>query len=75
MSVIPQTPELPGDFVPLVPYQDPALDPLGTLTGPQTPRLLTPPTSNHKSWILPWSVYHFVINDYIHAYIHIAPYI
>ena len=45
MSVIPQTPELPGVFAPppLVPRQGSALDPLGTLIGPQTPRLLTPP--------------------------------
>ena len=43
MSVIPQTPELPGGIAPLVPCQGSALDPLGTLSGPQTPRLLTPP--------------------------------
>ena len=43
MSVIPQTPELPGSFVLLVPYQGSALDPLGILSSPQTPRLLTPP--------------------------------
>jgi hypothetical protein len=53
MSVIPQTPELPGGLAPLVPCQGSALDPLGTLSGPQTPRLLTPPP-NHKSWIRPW---------------------
>ena len=41
MSVIPQTPELPGGFAPLVPCQGSALDPLGTLSGPQTPRPLT----------------------------------
>jgi hypothetical protein len=40
MSVIPQTPQ---SFAPLVPYQDSALDPMGTLSGPQTPCLLTPP--------------------------------
>jgi hypothetical protein len=32
MSVIPQTPELPGSFVLLVPYQGSALDPLGILS-------------------------------------------
>jgi hypothetical protein len=43
MSVIPQTLELLGGLAPLVPYQGSALDTLGTLSGPQTPRLLTPP--------------------------------
>ena len=52
MSVIPQTLELLGGLAPLVPYQGSALDTLGTLSGPQTPRLLTPPP-NHKSWIRP----------------------
>ena len=52
MSVIPQTPELPVGLVPLVPYQGSALDPLGTLSGPQNPRILTLPP-NHKSWIRP----------------------
>jgi hypothetical protein len=51
MSVIPQTPEVPRGFVPLVPYKGSALDPLGTLSGPQTHRLLTPPplTTNPAS--------------------------
>jgi hypothetical protein len=39
---------------PWAPYQGSTLDQLGTLSGPQTPRLLTPPP-NHKSWIRPWS--------------------
>ena len=47
MSVIPQTPELPGGFALLVPYQGSALDPLGTLSGPQTPRLLRPPLTTN----------------------------
>jgi hypothetical protein len=47
MSVIPQTPELPGGLAPLVPCQGSALDPLGTLSGPQTPRLLTPPLTTN----------------------------
>ena len=43
MSVIPQTPELPGGFAPLIPYQGSALDQLGTLSGPQTPAAYPPP--------------------------------
>ena len=43
MSVIPQPPELPGGLAPWALYQGYALDPLGTLSGPQTHRLLTPP--------------------------------
>ena len=35
MSVIPK--------IPRAPYQGSTLDQLGTLSGPQTPRLLTPP--------------------------------
>ena len=35
-------PELPGGFAAWAPYQGSALDPLGTLSGPKTPRLLTP---------------------------------
>ena len=70
--LIPQTPELPGGFVPLVPCQGSAVYPLGTLSGPQTPRLLTPPP-NHKSWIRPWnrytSIYIYIMyNIYITVY-------
>ena len=37
-------PELPvGLSPPWAPYQGSALDPLGTLSSPETPRLLTPP--------------------------------
>ena len=39
MSVIPQTPRASSWFGP----RGSALDPLGTVYGPQTPRLLTPP--------------------------------
>jgi hypothetical protein len=43
MSVIPHTPEVPGGLAPLALYQGSALDPLGTLSGPQTHRILTLP--------------------------------
>ena len=51
MSVIPKIPRASGGFAPppWAPYQGYTLDQLGTLSGPQTPRILTPP--NHKSWI------------------------
>ena len=42
-----------GALPPWAHYQGSVLDPLGTLSGPQTPRILTPPP-NHKSWIRPW---------------------
>ena len=45
--LIPQTPEFPGGFASLAPYHGSALVPLGTLSGPQTPRLLTPPLTTH----------------------------
>ena len=35
-----KTLELPGGYVPWPPYQGFALDPLGALSGPQTPRLI-----------------------------------
>ena len=40
-----KTLELPGGFAPLAPYQGFALDPLGALSAPQTPRpiILHPP--------------------------------
>ena len=40
-----KTLELPGGFAPLAPYQGFALDQLGALSGPQTPRsiILHPP--------------------------------
>ena len=40
-----KTLELPGDFAPWPPYQGLALDPMGALSGPQTPRpiILHPP--------------------------------
>jgi hypothetical protein len=47
MSVIPQPPELPGGLAPWALYQGYALDPLGTLSGPQTHRLLTPPLTTN----------------------------
>ena len=43
MSVIPKIPRVSGAKAPLAPYQASTLDQLGTLSGPQTPRLLTPP--------------------------------
>ena len=47
MSVIPQTPQSfwggGGALPPWAPYRGSALDPLGTVCSPQTPRLLTPP--------------------------------
>jgi hypothetical protein len=50
MSVIPQTPRASRGLRPLAPYQGSALDPLGTLCGPQIPRLLTLPlTTNPRS--------------------------
>jgi hypothetical protein len=48
MSVIPQTPRASGGLAPpWAPYQGSALDPLGTLSGPKTPRLLTPPLTTN----------------------------
>ena len=45
MTVIPKIPRASGG-----PYQGSTLDQLGTLSGPQTPRLLTPPlTTNPES--------------------------
>jgi hypothetical protein len=43
MSVIPKIPRASGGFAPGAPYKGSNLDQLGTLSGPQTPRLLTPP--------------------------------
>jgi hypothetical protein len=43
MSVIPKIPRASGGKPPWAPYQGSTLDQLGTLSGPQTPRLLTPP--------------------------------
>ena len=43
-----------GALCPWAPYQGSTLDQLGTLSGPQTPRLLMPPI--HKSWIHPWYI-------------------
>jgi hypothetical protein len=55
MSVIPKIPRASGGALPpWAPYQGSTLDQLGTLSGPQNPRLLTPP--NHKSWIRPWYI-------------------
>ena len=55
MSVIPKIPRASGGaLLPWAPYQGSTLDQLGTLSGPQIPRLLTPP--NHKSWIRPWYI-------------------
>ena len=55
MSVIPKIPRASGGALPpWAPYQGSTLDQLGTLSGPQNPRLLTPP--NHKSWIHPWYI-------------------
>jgi hypothetical protein len=42
-----------GALSPWALYQGSTLDQQGTLSGPQTPRLLTPPPPNHKSWIRP----------------------
>ena len=51
-----KTLELPGGFAPWPPYQGFALDPLGALSGPQTPRpiILHPPISN--SWLRAWEL-------------------
>jgi hypothetical protein len=47
MSVIPKIPRASGGLCPLGPYQGSALDQLGTLSGPQIPRLLTPPLTTN----------------------------
>ena len=47
MSVIPKIPRASGGKAPLAPYQASTLDQLGTLSGPQTPRLLTPPLTTN----------------------------
>jgi hypothetical protein len=48
MSVIPQTSRATRGL--WAPFQGSALDPLGTLSGPQSPRLLNPPhTTNPGS--------------------------
>ena len=44
-----KTLEFPGVFAPLAPYQGFALDPLGALSGPQTPR----PIILHPPFLLP----------------------
>ena len=50
MYVIPQTLRASRGLRPLAPYQGSALDPLGTLCGPQIPRPLTLPlTTNPRS--------------------------
>jgi hypothetical protein len=65
MSVIPKkSPELQEALPPWAPYQGSTLDQLGTLSGPQTPRLLTPPLTTNpgsasdydiKNSILPYT--------------------
>ena len=48
MSVIPKIPRASGGpKPPWAPYQGSTLDQLGTLSGPQTPRLLTPPLTTN----------------------------
>ena len=48
MSVIPKIPRASGGpKLPWAPYQGSTLDQLGTLSGPQTPRLLTPPLTTN----------------------------
>ena len=47
MSLIPKIPRASGVFAPLGPYQGYTLDQLGTLSGPRTPRLLTPPLTTN----------------------------
>jgi hypothetical protein len=49
MSVIPQTHRASGGAWPSwAPYRGSALDPLGTVCGPQTSRLLTPPLTTNS---------------------------
>jgi hypothetical protein len=64
MSVIPKIPKDSGGLCPpWAPYQGSTLDQLGTLSGPQTPRLLTPPlTTNPGSAPVD---YHIIIPDVI----------
>ena len=59
-----KTLELPGGFAPLAPYQGFALDPLGALSGSQTPRpiILHPPISN--SWLRPCTGIEYSIGTY-----------
>ena len=48
MSVFPQTPRASGGLSPTCAlYQGSALDPLGTISGPQNPRLLTHPLTTN----------------------------
>ena len=47
MSVIPQSSRASRGLRPWAPYQGSALYPLGTLSGPQTPHLLTPPLTTN----------------------------
>jgi hypothetical protein len=48
MSLIPKIPRASGGLCPpWAPYQGSTLDQLGTLSGPQTPRLLTPPITTN----------------------------
>ena len=47
MSAIPKIPRASGGQNPLAPYQGYTLDQLGTLSSPQTPRLLTPPLTTN----------------------------
>jgi hypothetical protein len=58
MYVLPQTPRAwgGGGYSPGPPTRALSWNSWGTLSGPQTPLLLTPPP-NPKSWIRPWYVY------------------
>jgi hypothetical protein len=62
MSVIPQSSRASRGLRPWAPYQGSALYPLGTLSDPQTPHLLTPPlTTNPGS--APGTRHVFTVND------------
>ena len=43
----PKIPRASGGLCPWAPYQGSTLDQLGTLSGPQIPRLLTPPLTTN----------------------------
>jgi hypothetical protein len=47
MSVIPKIPRASGGLPSWAPYQGSTLNQLGTLSRPQTPRLLTPPLTTN----------------------------
>ena len=48
-----KTQDIQGDFAPWAAHQGSVMDPLGTLSGPQTTCQISSPSPNIKSWIRP----------------------